>query len=250
MKRGSLLFLVLFFLLLLLSCGGPEKKPGLSDAQLLQQAEEALSAKKYEKAVTLLKQLMSEYPDSEWVPRAQLDLGKAYHEDEKYIEAKAEFQKFLDLHPKHELTEEARYHLGLTYFAEIESIDRDQTPAQRALVEFQTVLKEAPDSRYAEEAKEKIKICREKLAGYEFFVGRFYFRKGSYPAAVGRFRYLMSHYPATPVEEETLYYLGESLYRLEEPEDAARVFLLLLERYPNSEYRGDARGRLAAIQGY
>lgn len=250
MKRVSLLFLAFVFLLLLPSCKGPEKKTGLSDAQLLQQAEEALSAKKHEKAVTLLKQLQSEYPASEWAPRAQLDLGRAYYEDEKYIEAKAEFQKFLDLHPKHELAEEAHYYLALTYFAEIEIIDRDQTPAQRALTEFQTALKEAPDSRHAEEAKGNIKICQEKLADHEFFIGRFYFRKGKYAAAVGRFRYLMSRYPGTPVEEKTLYYLGESLYRLEEPEDAARVFLLLLERYPDSEYRGDARARLAAIEGY
>jgi TolA-binding protein len=52
------------------------------------------------------------------------------------------------------------------------------------------------------------------------------------------------------VEEKMLYYLGESLYRLQEPEDAARIFLLLLERYPDSEYKGEVRTRLAAIKGY
>ncbi len=246
----KLFYLFLAFLpLLTLACASSEKKPSLSDAELLRQAEEALDDRKYEKAETLLKQFQSEYPASEWAPRAQLNLGRAYYQDEKYVEAKGEFQKFLDLHPKHLSADEAHFYLGLTYFAEIDTVDRDQAPTQRALTEFQGLLKEAPDSRYAREAKEKIKICQEKLAGYEFFVGRYYFRKGNYQSAIGRFKYLLSRCPGTPVDEESLYYLAESLYRLQEPGEAARVFLLLLEKYPDSEHKGEVRTRLAAIEG-
>lgn len=248
MKRISPILWALGFLLLLSSCAGSEKKVALSDAQILQQAEEALAAKKYQKAQDLLRRMMSEYPASEWIPRARLALGRAYYEDKKYLEAKAEYQKFLDLHPRHQLVDEAHYYLGLTHFVEISSIDRDQSPAQRALTEFQTVLKEAPDSRYASEAKEKIKICQDKLAGHEFFVGRFYFRKGKYEAASGRFKYLLSHYPGTNLEEKTLYYLGESFYRLKEQEDAASTFLQLLERYPSSGYAAQVRNRIMSMQ--
>jgi outer membrane protein assembly factor BamD len=250
MRRLIPLFFLLVSLFFLLSCAGSEKKPVLSDVQLLQQAEEALSDRDFEKAVTLLKRLLSEYPASEWAPRAQLDLGKAYYQDEKYVEAKAEYQKFLDLHPKHESADEAHFFLGLCYFAETDTVDRDQSVTQRALTEFQSVIREAPDSRYAKESKEKIRSCQEDLAGHEFFVGRFYFRKGRYQAAIGRFRYLLSHYPGTPVDERTLYYLGESLYQLKEAVEAARVFVLLLARYPDSEYKPDVRARLAALEGY
>jgi len=249
MKKLCLLFLA-FVSLLTLACASSDKKPSLSDAQLLRQAEEALDDRKYERAETLLKQLLSEYPASEWAPRAQVNLGRAYYQDEKYVEAKGEFQKFLDLHPKHQSAAEAHFYLGLTYLAEVDTVDRDQAPTQRALAEFQTLFKEAPDSRYAKEAKEKIKICQEKIAGHEFFVGRYYFRKGNYQAAIGRFKYLLSHYPGTPVDEESLYYLAESLYRLEERGEAARVFLLLLERYPDSEHKGEVRTRLATIEGF
>jgi len=236
---------LLFFLC---SCFGPAKKPVLSDAQLLQQAEEALAAKKYEKAQELLRRLMVEYPASEWIPRAQLALGRAYYEQKKYPEAKAEYQKFLDLHPRHRMIDEAHYYLGLAHFAEMSTVDRDQSPAQRALAEFQALLKEAPDSRYAPEAKEKIQVCREKLAGHEFFVGRFYFRKGRYNAALGRFKYLLSHYPGTSSEEKALYYLGESCYRLKDKEGATRAFLRLLEGYPNSDYLSEIRVRLAELK--
>jgi outer membrane protein assembly factor BamD len=239
---------VIPLLLLTCSCFGPEKKPVLSDAQLLQQAEEAIATKDYEEAQGLLKRLLSEYPASDWIPRAQLALGRAYYLDEKYIEAKAEFQKFLDLHPKHQWVDEAHYYLGLTHFTEISTVDRDQSPAQRALMEFRAVLKEAPDSRYASETAEKIKVCQEKLAGHEFFVGRFYFRKGRYQAAVGRFKYLLSHYPGTGAEEEALYYLGESHYRSREQDQAIFAFSQFLERYPNSEHALKARGRLAQLR--
>ncbi|MDH7499891.1 MAG: outer membrane protein assembly factor BamD [candidate division NC10 bacterium] len=238
----------ILLLLLLCSCFGPEKKPVLSDAQLLQQAEEALAAKKYEKAQELLKKLMAEYPASEWIPRAQLVLARSYYEQKKYPEAKAEYQKFLDLHPRHRMVDEAHYYLGLAHFAEISTIDRDQSPARRALAEFQALLREAPDSRYAPEAQEKIKVCQEKLAGHEFFVGHFYFRRGKYHAACGRFKYLLSHYPETRSEEKALYYLGESYFRLQDKEEATRTFLRLLERYPDSDYLSEVRLRLAQMR--
>ena len=251
MRRGSLIPWALALCCIWLffsSCASSEKKAVPSDAQMLLQAEELLAAKKYEKAQTLLKELMSQYPASDWIPRAQLDLGRAYYEDKKYLEAKAEYQKFLELHPQHQRVDEAHYYLGLTHDAEFRSVDRDSSPVQRALMEFQTVLKEAPDSRYAPEAKEKSNICRQRLAAHEFFVGRFYFRKGKYDAALGRFKYLVSHYPESEVEEETLYYQGESLYRLEDSEGAGSAFLQLVERFPNSEYVSKARRRLAELK--
>lgn len=249
-RRISLILLTLGSLWLLCSCAGPEKKAVLSDAQILQQAEEALAAKKYQEAQDLLKRLMSEYPASEWIPRAQLGLGRAYYEDKKYLEAKAEYQKFLDLHPQNPYADEAHYYLGLTHFAEIASVDRDQSPAQRAASEFRTVLKDAPDSRYAAPAKEKLKVCEDRLAGHEFFIGRFYFRKGKYQAASGRFKYLLSHYPETAMEEKALYYLGKSLYRLEESEEANRAFLQLLQKYPNSEHAAEVQRHLAEAEGH
>jgi len=146
------------------------------------------------------------------------------------------------------MIDEAHYYLGLSHFAEISTIARDQSPAQRALAEFQALLREAPDSRYASEAKEKIKVCQEKLAGHEFFVGHFYFRKGKYQAASGRFKYLLSHYPKTPIEEKALYYLGEVYFRLKDKEGATRTFLRLLEEYPNSHYLSEVRLRLAKLR--
>jgi len=234
--------------LLLSSCASSEKKAVASDAEMLLQAEELLAAGKHEKAQILLKELMSQYPASDWMPRAQLDLARAYYEDKKYLEAKAEYQKFLDLHPQHQRVDEARYYLGLTHEAEFQTADRDPSPVQRALTEFEMVLKEAPDSQYAPEAKEKTTICRQRLAAHEFFVGKYYFQKGKYDAALGRFKYVFSHYPESEVEEKTLYYRAECLYRLEDQEGAGAAFLQLLEKFPNSEYRTKATRRLAELK--
>lgn len=245
---STLVLLISGAALLLFACSGAEKKVTQSDAELLQQGEEALAKKDYEKAQTLFKQLMSQYPASEWIPRAQLNLARAYYEDEKYVEAKAEYQKFLDLHPRHPQADEAHYYLGLTHFAELNSKDRDPMTAQRAVTEFQTVLRDAPDSRFAADAKERIGVCQLRMAEHEYFVGRFYFRKGKYRAASWRFQYLISHYPGTRMEEKALYYLGESLYKLKEGEAAGSAFQQLMDRFPNTEYGGKVRGRLEAIK--
>jgi outer membrane protein assembly factor BamD len=188
-------------------------------------------------------------PEKNFDAKVILKRAEAYYQKDDFIEAVGEYQHFIDLHPLHEWAEYAQFKLGMSYFHQIRTIDRDPEPTQNALSAFQKFLSVYPDSQYAEEARKRIRMCETDLAEHQLYVGRFYYKKGAYPAAIERFTRLLDAYPKLPPAEEALYYLGMSYYRSEDPEQAAAHLKDLVGRYPDSPYRGRVEKLLARLNG-
>jgi outer membrane protein assembly factor BamD len=178
-----------------------------------------------------------------------LKRAEAYYEKDDFIEAAGEYQHFIDLHPLHEWADYAQFKLGMSYFHQIRTIDRDPEPTQNALSAFQKFLSVYPDSEYADEARKRIRLCETYLAEHLLYVGRFYYKKGAYPAAINRFNSLLVAYPDLPPAEEAVYYLGLSYYYSENPDQAASHLRDLVDRYPDSPYRKPVEKLLARLNG-
>ena len=170
-------------------------------------------------------------------PTVILKRAEAYYQNKDYIEAAGEYQHFLDLHPLHKWADYAMYKLGMSHFHQIRTIDRDPEPVRKALETFQKLLSVFPEVEYVEEAKLKIKACQQLLAEHQLYVGRFYYKKGSYPAAIERFNYLLQTYPDLPTSEDGLYYLGMSYYYSGDISQATVHFRDLLSRYPGTDHQ-------------
>lgn len=154
------------------------------------------------------------YPFSPEALVAQLKLADAFYYKHDYENALLSYQQFIKLHPKHKQAPYALYQAGMCYFHQIPSIDRDQTPTKNALEMFKRLIKEHPKSRYTKRALIKIKICREKLAAHEFYVGRFYYRTGRYKSALLRFRNLIENYYELPISRKAQVYLDRCKSKL------------------------------------
>jgi outer membrane protein assembly factor BamD len=209
--------------------------PGSSDQELMSRAEAAMSKKKHDEGRKNLQRLINQFPESEMVPAARLSVGRSYFTERRYDEARAEYQRFLELFPQHERIDEAHYYMGLSYFKQMDKMDRDQSFAKKALAEFQTVAGEFKDSQYAADARAKLTTCRRQLAEREFYVGKFYFHRGAYGAAIKRFEKILRDYPGAGYDDHALYYLGESLWELEQPTPAKAAFQKLVAQYPDSD---------------
>jgi len=212
----------------------PETAGG-SDQELLSRADAAIARKKNDEGRTNLQRLINQFPESELVPTARLNLGRSYLNERKYEEARAEYQRFLELFPQHERVDEARYYIGLSYVRQMEKADRDQTLAKKAVAEFQTLTNEFRDSQYAPDARAKIAQCRRQLANKELYIGTFYFNRGSYGAAIKRFETVLKEYPGSGYDDQALYYLGESLWELEQKTAAKATFERLISQFPDSD---------------
>lgn len=225
--------------------GPPSRREGQrSDQELLRSAEVAMDRRRYEDARKDLQRLMNQYPDSELVTSARLASAKALYLEKKYEEARAEYQRFLDLHPQHERADEAHYYLAMSYFRQADTPDRDQTFTRKALEEFDLLINQMPDSQYTPDARERRVQCRRKLAEKELYVGTFYFDRGNYAAAVGRFNSLLAQYPGAGFDDVALYYLGESLWKLEQKDEARAAFQRVVQEHSQSEWAPHAAARL------
>jgi outer membrane protein assembly factor BamD len=226
--------------------GAPTRRDSAqSDQALLQSAEADIQRKRYEDARKNLQRLMNQYPDSELVTAARLALAKALYLDKKYEEARTEYQRFLELHPQSDRADEAHYYLGMTYFRMADTPDRDQTATLKALEEFTLVIKQMPDSPFVPDAQQRATLARKKLAEKEVYIAVFYFNRGNYAAAAARAAGALQRYPGSEFEDSALYYLGESLWRLEQKDEARVAFQRLVQDHSQSEWAPSAAARLA-----
>jgi len=211
-------------------------------------AQNQLARKKYAKAEEAFSKFLEQYPQDRRRPEALLGLADTLYADKRYEEAKFQYRRFLELYPVHSEAAKAQFGIANAAFQRMKTIDRDQSATQEALQEFQRLVQYYPQSSYTAEAKEKIAACRERLAAYELYVGRFYYKQGTFPAAISRFGGLLKVYPDVGFADEVLFLLGDAYLRSAHPQQAAGVFDELVKRYPQSSYANQAKARLASLQ--
>jgi outer membrane protein assembly factor BamD len=222
----------------------PQRESQRTDQDLLRSAEAEIQRRRYEDARKDLQRLMNQYPESDLLAAARLASARSLYLDRKYEEARAEYQRFLELHPQHERSDEAHYYLGMAYFRQADSPDRDQTFSKKALEQFDLLLTQMPDSQYAPDAHERRVQARRKLAEKEVYVGTFYFDRGNYAAAAGRFSSLLAQYGGAGFDAVALYSLGESLWRLEQKDAARAAFQRVVQDHSQSEWALPSAQRL------
>jgi outer membrane protein assembly factor BamD len=177
-----------------------------------------------------------------------MGLADAIYADKRYEEAKFQYRRFLELYPANPDAAKAQFFSAMCSFQRMKTIDRDQTTTQEAVQEFQRLIQSYPRSAFVDEAKEKLAVSRERLAAYELYVGRFYYRQDAYPAAIGRFESLLKVYPEVGFIDEVLFLLGSAYARSDNAREAATAFDELVQRFPQSRYANQARARLASLR--
>lgn len=234
-------------LLLFLQGCASTPKADQTPEELYVQGEVAFQKSRYETAVELWKRVRETFPEPELASKAEIGIANAYFLNHDYIEAGAAYEDFRKLHPTHDLAQFALYRQGLSSFNLITGIDTDQTPTKNALTLFESFVRQYPTSQYVSRVQEKIADCRGKLAQYEIYVGRFYYRTDAYPAAIGRFERVLVDFPDYTGHDETLYYLGKAALEIRDREKGQSALTRLVREYPSSKYLGDARSQLSKL---
>ena len=211
------------------------------DAQTYnKEAEEFYANKHYEDAIAQWKKVKETYSSPELTATADIKIADAQFEAGNYIEAAASYEDFRKYHPKHALAPYALFRRGLCNYLQITGIDTDQTPVKNALTILETFLKEYPEDPHAAEAREKLEDCRTKLLQHEIYVGKFYLRTEKYRAAIKRFEEALAQYPASPVQDETLLYLGKAYMLTGDKVKSREAFNRLSNSFPNSPHIKEA----------
>lgn len=216
-----------------------------SDQIIWETGQKAFEKQQWETARQYFKRIVDGFPQSQYGPGARLALADSHFKEggtPNYILAVSEYREFLTLYPSHPRSDYAQLQSGECFFKQKNSADRDQTPTEKALEEYQRLLELYPGSTYLEQARARIAECRQTLARHELQVGYFYQRtRQAYRAAIARYEGVLSAYPEYPRIDEVLFRLAECLALAGRPAEALPHLGKLLESYPRSEFKEAAR---------
>jgi outer membrane protein assembly factor BamD len=190
----------------------------------------------YEEAAKLFDEVERQHPYSVWARRAQMMSAFSYYMAQKYPEAISSAQRFLTIHPGNKDAPYAHYLIAMSHYQQIEDVTRDQASTANAANAFGELMRRYPESRYASDARLKLDLINDHLAGKEMEVGRFYQRSGKWLAATLRFRKVVEQYQTTNHTPEALERLVESYLVLGIPQEAQKAAAVLGRNYPGSEW--------------
>jgi len=237
----KILLIRIFFLQV--SCGKDKKISVIDDTDIKQQMigfyeegyEELLdgdalySAKKFNEAELI-------FPQSEWAPMASLMAAYAYYSQDYYFDAIDQLQDYLKKYPNHTNRDYAQFILAMCYYENIVDEKRDLKPLLEAKNKFELILREYPNTDFALDAKFKLELIEDRLAGKEMFIARHYLKSKKWIPAINRFKKITEEYDQTVYVEEALHRLVETNYRIGLVDEAKKYANVLGYNYDTSEW--------------
>ena len=218
--------------------------PQVSGDQVYDQGLVRLRRRDYAGAATKFEELEKQFPFTQYSRRGLLMVAYSNFEGSRYDEAAIAARRYVSLYPSTDDTPYAMYIAAMSQYNQIPDITRDQEKADNAMQLFQQLIDKYPKSEYTEDARFKLQVARDQLAGKEMSVGRFYLGRRNYNGAINRFRVVLSKYQTTRHAEESLYRLVEAYLGLGIVHEAQTAAAVLGHNFPDSQWYKDAFARL------
>jgi outer membrane protein assembly factor BamD len=207
--RYKIIFIFCLTILVFFSgCSWFQEKDVKSAPELAADGMEEYRQGNYKKAIENFEKLRDWYPFDRYAILAELKIADSHYQLKQYDEAVIAYQEFESLHPLNEAIPYVVYQIGRCYYEQITTVDRDQSAARKALINFERLQKQFPDHQYSKRAGEHIHACLKSLAGHELYVGKYYFKKKNYKAALSRFKNVIYDFPDMGIHKEALDYLA------------------------------------------
>ncbi len=213
--------------------------------QIYTKALDLLNEGRFRQAAAEFDEVERQHPYSQWARRSMLMASYCYYETNEYDSSILAAQRFLALHPGNKDAAYAYYLMGVSFYEQISDVGRDQKMTQNALATLAEVVRRFPNTEYARDARLKIDLTIDHLAGKEMEIGRYYLYQHSYVAAVNRFRAVIISYQTTTHVPEALHRLTEAYLSLGIVTEAQTSAAILGYNFPGSSWYQDSYDLLA-----
>ncbi len=253
MKKFFLVFLLFIFVFSGCSKKKPETEPapGSSSDEALYNLGEKWLKKDSEKARLYFRQVIDSFPQSILAQRAKLKIADSYFQQKdegSLLIAESEYREFISMYPFSPLASYARYQIAMTFYNRMHKPGRDQTNTLKAIEEFEKLLKDYPYAKEVEDAKAKLKKCKDYYTEHIYMIGLHYYKFKSYKAAVNRFKEALEYNPDFSKIDRLYFYLGDALIQTKDIEEGKAYFSKLISSYPNSKYTKRAKKKLEKLE--
>jgi outer membrane protein assembly factor BamD len=207
------------------------------------------SKQNYADAAKKFDEVDRQNPYSDWARKALLMSAFSYYQAQKYDDCINAAKRYVTLHPGSPDAAYAQYLIGMSYYDQILDVNHDQARADKAVGALEEVVRKYPDTEYALNAKKRIDMARDQLAGKEMEIGRFYMKKRDFTGAINRFKVVVTHYQTTREVEEALERLTEAYVSLGILDEAQTAAAVLGHNFPDSPWYKDAYNRVKSAGG-
>jgi outer membrane protein assembly factor BamD len=194
----------------------------------------------HEGAAKKFSDLGKAYPYSEWSRKGLIMEAYANYEGRKWEDAITASKSYLSKYPNTKDAAYAQYLYAMSNYNQIPDVTRDQDRSEKALTALQELVEKFPKSEYVADARQRLQVARDQLAGREMEVGRYYLEKRNYTAAINRFREVVAKYQTTRHVEEALERLTEAYMALGLTGEAQNSAAVLGHNFPDSRWYKDA----------
>lgn len=208
--------------------------------KMYSEADTLMSKGKFDDAAKKFEDLDRSHPYAPEARRSIVLAAFAYYKAGKMPEAIASAERYATMHPGTKDAPLAHHIIASAYFDAIKTPNRDQAPTRKALEQLKILKQRYPDSKYAQDADNRIRIAEDNLAAAEMEVGRYYQERKNYVAAINRYKTVVSEYQTTRHVEEALYRLTENYIALGINNEAQTAAAVLGHNFPNSKWYKDA----------
>jgi outer membrane protein assembly factor BamD len=198
------------------------------------------------KARDLYQKLESRFPFGRHAQQALMEIAYSYYKEGESAQAIQTADRFIRQYPNHPNIDYMYYLKGLASFSEDLGLlgrllnqdisERDAKAAREAFDAFKDLVGRYPESRYAEDARARMRYLVNSQAQSELSVARFYYTRKAYLAAIQRSQTVVREFQRTPAAEEALFLMArsyEALQLRDLQEDAERVLAL---NFPDSRF--------------
>ena len=204
--------------------------------ELYKKGVKDMQERDFETSAKTFSTLEKAYPYSQYQRKGLIMTTYAQYQNKSYDDAIGTAKRYLGLYPNSPESPYVTYIEGMSYYDQIPDINHDLTRAEKAVEVFNDVVTKYPSSEYAPDARYKLSIARDQLAGKEMEVGRYYLNDRNYTGAINRFRNVLAKYQMTRQTEEALERLTEAYLAMGLPQEAQTAAAVLGHNYPDSDW--------------
>ena len=243
MLRLKTIFNILLIFLFVLSCSSSNDKPlvappkeKVSLPKLWGFAMDDFNEGKAEGAIEKFKMVEKDYSYTEWAPKSLLMMAYVYYEANRCVDTLSVLERYVKFYPNNPERVYVEYLKGVCYFEEVSEFSKDQEKTVKAITQFKSLINSYPNTEYADDAKYKLDLLNDLMAGKEMYVARYYMNKQKWAAAINRLKIIVDKYQTTIYIEEALYRLVEIYHKLGLEEDASKAAAILGYNFNSSEW--------------
>lgn len=223
---------------ILAGCAGESQKivPQEPLADLYDAAYAEFEDHDYDDAAEKFLTAETQYPASPWAADALIMAAYSQYLDDDFAGALLTTDRFMRFHPGHKDVAYVLYLRGMCYYRQVSDVRREPGMSVYAMQAFQQLVDRFPRSPYAQNAKNKINILKNYIAGKVMYSARNDMKKENWASAITKFQSIVTDAQETVMPAEAMYRLTEAYTAIGLQEQADGYAQMLKLNFPDSDW--------------